>query len=106
MCFWYRKGGLPGCRLSWAYSFQVRGTNLQALIDCIDNGSLDATIELVVSSRPSAQDSNELKLAGHSRFQKIYADPLTADMVMRQSSNVWALTMGNGRYMRKVGMAL
>ena len=30
------------------------GTNLQALIDCIDNGSLDATIELVVSSRPSA----------------------------------------------------
>ena len=31
------------------------GTNLQALIDCIDNGSLDATIELVVSSRPSAQ---------------------------------------------------
>ena len=30
------------------------GTNLQALIDRIADGTLDASIELVVSSRPSA----------------------------------------------------
>ena len=30
------------------------GSNLQALIDRIAAGTLDATIELVVSSRPSA----------------------------------------------------
>ena len=30
------------------------GTNLQAIIDRIEEGTLDASIELVVSSRPSA----------------------------------------------------
>ena len=31
------------------------GTNLQAIIDAIAEGSLDATIEVVISSRPSAK---------------------------------------------------
>ncbi len=43
------QGGLQRCQLSLGSSFQF-GTNLQA-IDAIDAGKLDATIELVVSSR-------------------------------------------------------
>ncbi len=35
------------------------GTNLQAIIDAIDAGKLDATIELVVSSRPDAYGLRE-----------------------------------------------
>ena len=40
------------------------GTNLQAIIDAIQAGKLDATIELVVSSRPSAQGLKRAEAAG------------------------------------------
>lgn len=86
------------------------GTNLQALIDCIDNGSLDATIELVVSSRPSAQGLKRAEAAGIQTLtlsKEIYADPLTADMVIAtelKRAGVDYVVMAG--YMRKVGMAL
>lgn len=86
------------------------GTNLQALIDCIDNGSLDATIELVVSSRPSAQGIKRAEAAGIQTLtlsKEIYADPLTADMVIASElkrMGVDYVVMAG--YMRKVGMAL
>ena len=86
------------------------GTNLQALIDYIDNGSLDATIELVVSSRPSAQGLKRAEAAGIQTLtlsKEIYADPLTADMVIAtelKRAGVDYVVMAG--YMRKVGMAL
>lgn len=86
------------------------GTNLQVLIDCINNGSLDATIELVVSSRPSAQGLKRAEAAGIQTLtlsKEIYADPLTADMViaseLKRMGVDYAVMAG---YMRKVGMAL
>ena len=86
------------------------GTNLQALIDCINNGSLDATIELVVSSRPSAQGLKRAEAAGIQTLtlsKEIYADSLTADMVIASElkrMGVEYVVMAG--YMRKVGMAL
>ena len=86
------------------------GTNLQALIDCINNGSLDATVELVVSSRPSAQGLKRAEAAGIQTLtlsKEIYADPLTADMVIASElkrMGVDYVVMAG--YMRKVGMAL
>ena len=86
------------------------GTNLQALIDCINNGSLDATIELVVSSRPSAQGLKRAEAAGIQTLtlsKEIYADPLTADMVIASElkrMGVDYVVMAG--YMRKVGRAL
>lgn len=61
------------------------GTNLQAIIDCIDKGSLDATIELVVSSRPDAYGLERARRHGLqtlSLSKEIYADPLVADEVI------------------------
>ena len=85
------------------------GTNLQALIDCIDNGSLDATIELVVSSRPSAQGLKRAEAAGIQTLtlsKEIYADPLTADMVIASElKRVGVDYVVMAGYMRKVGMA-
>ena len=40
------------------------GTNLQALIDLIAAGNLNASIELVVSSRPSAKGLQRAERAG------------------------------------------
>ena len=61
------------------------GTNLQAIIDRIEGGSLDATIELVVSSRPSAYGLKRAEAAGLQTMplsKDIYADPLLADEVI------------------------
>ena len=86
------------------------GTNLQALIDRIDNGSLDATIELVVSSRPSAQGLKRAEAAGIQTLtlsKEIYVDPLTADMVIASElKRVGVDYVVMAGYMRKVGMAL
>ena len=86
------------------------GTNLQAIIDAIQAGKLDATIELVVSSRPSAQGLKRAEAAGIQTLtlsKEIYADPLTADMVIASElkrMGVDYVVMAG--YMRKVGMAL
>ena len=61
------------------------GTNLQALIDAIAAGKLDASIELVVSSRPSAYGLKRAEAAGIQTLtlsKEIYADPIVADEVI------------------------
>ena len=61
------------------------GTNLQAIIDRIEEGQLDATIELVVSSRPSAFGLKRAERHGLQTLtlsKEIYADPLLADEVI------------------------
>ena len=58
------------------------GTNLQALIDRIAAGELDASIELVVSSRPDAYGIVRAHDAGIPALvlsRASYADPLAAD---------------------------
>ncbi len=66
------------------------GTNLQALIDRIADGSLNAEIKLVVSSRPSAYGLKRAQAAGIPTLtlsKEIYADPIVADEVI--ASELW-----------------
>ena len=61
------------------------GTNLQALIDRIADGSLAAQIVLVVASRPSAYGLKRAEAAGIqtlSLSKEVYADPIAADEVI------------------------
>ena len=61
------------------------GTNLQALIDLIAAGKLNASIELVVSSRPSAKGLQRAERAGIQTLtlsKEVYADPIAADEVI------------------------
>lgn len=82
------------------------GTNLQALIDRIADGTLDASIELVVSSRPSAFGLKRAQKAGIQTLtldKTIYADPIQADMVIAtelKQKNVDYVVMAG--YMRMV----
>ncbi len=58
------------------------GTNLQAIIDAIAQGSLDAEIRVVISSRPNAYGLVRAKKAGIQTMalcKETYADPDTAD---------------------------
>ena len=58
------------------------GTNLQAIIDRIAAGVLDATVELVISSRPSAYGLKRAEAAGIKTMalsKEAYCDPLAAD---------------------------
>lgn len=82
------------------------GTNLQALIDAIAAGKLDATIELVVSSRPNAYGLKRAEAAGIQTLtlsKEIYADPMVADEViateLRRAGVDYVLMAG---YMRMV----
>lgn len=82
------------------------GTNLQALIDRIADGSLNASIELVVASRPSAKGLLRAEAAGIqtlSLSKEIYADPLMADEII--ASELYARHVDYvimAGYMRKV----
>ena len=61
------------------------GTNLQAIIDRIAAGTLNASIELVVSSRPSAFGLQRAEKAGLQTLtlsKEIYANPMAADEVI------------------------
>ena len=61
------------------------GTNLQAIIDRIADGSLDATVELVISSRASAFGLKRAEAAGIQTLtlsKELYADPIVADEVI------------------------
>ena len=61
------------------------GTNLQAIIDRIAAGTLDASIELVVSSRPGALGLKRAEAAGIQTLtlsKELYEDPITADRVI------------------------
>lgn len=82
------------------------GTNLQALIDAIAAGKLDASIELAVSSRPSAYGLKRAEAAGIQTLtlsKEIYADPIVADEViateLRRAGVDYVLMAG---YMRMV----
>ena len=69
------------------------GTNLQAIIDRIADGTLNASVELVVSSRPSAKGLQRAEKAGIQTLtlsKDVYADPLAADEVI--SANITGLT--------------
>ena len=82
------------------------GTNLQAIIDRIAEGTLNATIELVVSSRPSAYGLKRAQAAGLQTLtldKTIYEDPIQADMVIAtelKQHNVDYVVMAG--YMRMV----
>lgn len=82
------------------------GTNLQALIDRIAAGSLNASIELVVASRPSAYGLKRAEAAGIQTLtlsKEVYADPIAADEVIAHellSARVDYVIMAG--YMRKV----
>lgn len=61
------------------------GTNLQALIDRIAEGTLDARIALVVSSRADAYGLKRAEAAGIQTLtlsREIYADPEAADEII------------------------
>ncbi len=82
------------------------GTNLQALIDAIKMGELDAEIVLVVSSRPSAAGLKRAAAAGIPTLalsKEIYADPWDADEViateLKRAGAEYIVMAG---YMRKV----
>ncbi len=66
------------------------GTNLQALIDEIAAGNLNAEIVLVVSSRPDAAGLKRAAKAGIQTLalsKEIYADPWDADEVIATELN-------------------
>lgn len=82
------------------------GTNLQAIIDRIADGSLNAEIVLVVSSRPSAAGLKRAADAGIQTLalsKDIYADPWDADEViateLKRAGAEYIVMAG---YMRKV----
>ena len=82
------------------------GTNLQALIDAIKMGELDAEIVLVVSSRPSAAGLKRAAAAGIPTLalsREIYADPWDSDEViateLKRAGAEYIVMAG---YMRKV----
>lgn len=84
------------------------GTNLQALIDRIADGKLDATIELVVASRPDAYGIQRAKEAGiqtltlskelYSQMGGIVADEIIASELKKHEVD-YVIMAG---YMRKV----
>ncbi len=82
------------------------GSNLQAIIDAIAEGRLDASIELVVSSRPDAYGIERAKQAGIPTLalnKESYADPLAADTLISgelEKANVDYVVMAG--YMRMV----
>lgn len=82
------------------------GTNLQALIDAIETGALNAEIKLVVASRPSAFGLKRAEAAGIQTLtlsKEMYADPIQADEVIAGElyrAGVAYVVMAG--YMRKV----
>lgn len=82
------------------------GTNLQALIDAIDTGSLNACIGVVVSSRPDAYGlhrAEEAHIPVLALNREIYSDPLEADRrivsALQQAQVDYVVMAG---YMRKL----
>lgn len=86
------------------------GTNLQALIDEIAAGALDAEIELVVSSRVDAHGLQRANAAGIPTLtisKDLYAEPGVADQVIAtelKRAGVELVVLAG--YMRKVGLAI
>ncbi|MBY4797773.1 phosphoribosylglycinamide formyltransferase [Collinsella sp. AGMB00827] len=82
------------------------GTNLQAMIDQIAAGTLNAEIKLVVASRPDAAGLKRAEAAGLQTLtlsREIYKDPIMADEVIATElyrAGVAYVVMAG--YMRKV----
>lgn len=82
------------------------GTNLQALIDCIDQGSLHAHIGVVIASRPDAYGLERAQKAGIPTLalnRDVYSNPVTADeriVAALQQAQVDYVVMAG--YMRKL----
>lgn len=82
------------------------GTNLQAIINAIDAGTLNAKVEIVIASRPSAFGLKRAEAAGiptMSLDRDLYIDPWIADEVIAStlvSHNVEYVVMAG--YMRMV----
>lgn len=81
-----RPKAAPGRPLRIGVLLSGSGTNLQAIIDRIADGSLpDVEIALVVSSRPSAYGLQRAEAAGIQTLtlsKEVYADPIAADEVI------------------------
>ena len=61
------------------------GTNLQAIVDRIAEGTLDASVEIVVSSRPDAYGIKRAEAAGIQTLtlsREVYEDPIVADEII------------------------
>ena len=81
-----RPVAIPGRPLRIGVLLSGSGTNLQAIIDRIADGTLpNVEISLVVSSRPSARGLQRAEAAGLQTLtlsKEIYADPFAADEVI------------------------
>lgn len=86
------------------------GTNLQAVIDAIAAGTLDAQVPIVVSSRPDAHGIERARAAGIETLvlsREAYADPRAADAriveALQHAGCDYVVMAG---YMRKVTDAI
>lgn len=86
------------------------GTNLQAVIDAIAAGTLDAQVSIVVSSRPDAYGIERARAAGIETLvlsRETYADPRAADAriveALQRAGCDYVVMAG---YMRKVTDAI
>ena len=86
------------------------GTNLQAILNAINGGSLNAQVALVISSKADAlglKRAHEAGVATVGLTPQVYADPLAADALITQQlldAAVDYVVMAG--YMRKVGPLL
>lgn len=82
------------------------GTNLQAIIDRIEEGSLNCRIVKVVSSRPDAYGLKRAEAAGIPAValnRDVYADPIAADeLIVREMRDAGAEYIVMAGYMRMV----
>lgn len=82
------------------------GTNLQAIIDRIEDGSLNCRIVKVISSRPDAYGLKRAEAAGIPTLalnRDVYADPIAADeLIVREMREVGAEYIVMAGYMRMV----
>ncbi|MBQ6586111.1 MAG: phosphoribosylglycinamide formyltransferase [Coriobacteriales bacterium] len=83
------------------------GTNLQAIIDAIAAGTLDASVQIVIASKPEAYGlvrAREALIPTMNMTREAYAEPDLADaviaMAMRNHDVDYVVMAG---YMRKVG---
>ncbi len=82
------------------------GTNLAAIIDAIEDGSLNAEIVVVISSRPEAYGlvrAKEHGIATCSLNKELYADPATAnEIIATEPVRAGAEYVVMAGYMRKL----
>jgi len=73
-----------------------RGSNLQAIIDAVDGGRLDARIAVVISNRPEAAGLERARRAGIETLvlsQKAYPDRVAYDRVLASTLKERGVTL-------------